>query len=213
MRIVEVPSDWSSWLRIVADVTPDDLQGHLTTSERADVERLRAPERRLERAASRIAGKILLTETMSLGDAREVEFAKDEDRPFARLRGSAVPLSVSFTHSHGLGAAAVAESPVGIDLERFRDIRPQMTRFFLSPSEFSAAESLDLPWSLLHFWSAKEAAFKMSRTYPTLLKTPLHVTAITSSGLTFEVSGTGAEVETRVVETEFVVALARTRRS
>jgi len=211
MRIIEVPPGWETWLRIVADVTPRDIDRHLSGEERADVDRLRVEERRLERAASRIAGKLLLTDVMRLDDPRTVEFAKVEDRPFVRLGGSNVSMSVSFTHSHGLGGAAAADTPVGVDLEKRREIRPEMTRFFLSSDELSSARDLELRDPLLHFWSAKEAAFKLSPAFPTLLRVPLELTDVLASGLTFRVAGSGTLVETRVLENDFIVALARTQ--
>lgn len=210
MRIIEPPPGWHSWLRIVGDVTAADLETHLTAAEKDDVGHLKVQERRAERAASRIAGKILLTEVLEGTNPFDVEFAKERDRPLAKLHGSAITLSVSFTHSHGLGAAAAAEVPVGVDLERFREIRPEMTRFFLTEAELAAAEAIDIPQRLLHFWSAKEAAFKMREVYPTLLKTPLRIRNVTSSGLTFQIADSGDTVETSVIEREFIVALART---
>jgi 4'-phosphopantetheinyl transferase EntD len=209
MRIIEPPSGWHSWLRIVGDVTPDDLERYLTPAEKADVGRLKVPERRSERTASRIAGKILLTDLIDDASPDDVEFAKENDRPFAKLRGSAITVSVSFTHSHGLGAAAAAELPIGIDLEKVREIRPQTTRFFLTETELAAAQSIDVPHRLLHFWSAKEAAFKMRAVYPTLLRTPLRVLQATSSGLTFRIGDSEDIVETSVIEAGFILGLAR----
>lgn len=206
MRVIDVPSEWRERIRIVTDVTDEDLERHLAASERADLGSLRVRERQLERGASRIAGRLLLSETMNLASASEIEFAKEEDRPFARVRDSRV--FVSFSHSSGVGAAAAGSSPVGIDLETFREIRPEMTRFFLTAAERSEAERIDAPRALLHFWSAKEAAFKQTGSFPTLLKVPLRLERVASSGLTFEVIGTSAIVETRLVGDRFLLALA-----
>jgi len=211
MRIIDVPPDWRSWLRIVTDVTPGDIERHLREEERADVDRLKVEGRRLERAASRIAGKLLLADVMRLDDPQTIEFAKEEDRPFVRLAGAQASISVSFTHSHGLGGAAVGDRPVGVDLEKRRDIRPEMTRFFLTAGELSSAESLNLRDALLHYWSAKEAAFKLAVLFPTLLKVPLELTEAFPSGLTFRVTGSETIVQTRVLENDFIVALARTQ--
>lgn len=208
MRIVEVPGDWVSSLRIVADVTSEDVDRYLTLRERADLELLRVPLRRLERAASRIAGKILLDQARGITTPSDIEFLKQGDRPTTTICGGPAPFSVSFTHSVGFGAAAAGDTPVGVDLERFREIRREMTRFFLSPGELASADAVRIEHPLLHFWSAKEAVFKMTGAFPTLLGIPLEVVGAGASGVAFRVAETGARVETRVIETSFIVALA-----
>lgn len=209
MRLVEVPKEWSSSLRIVADVTSGDIAHYLTDGERHDLARLKVEGRRLERAASRIAGKVLAGDVFHVADPSEIEFTKNQDRPLALFRGTPAPFSVSFTHSHGIGAAASAETSVGVDIERFREIRAGMTRFFLTPDELMAANELEIPHPLLHFWSAKEAAFKVSEQFHTLLRIPLEVVDTSTSGLTFVVRDLSWVIETRVIENGFVAALAR----
>lgn len=208
MRIVEVPEAWRTRVRIVAEVTAGEVSRYLTPRERDDLDRLKVAARRLERASSRIAGKILADEVFGIRNPHQVEFVKDEDRPVALLRGGAAPFSVSFTHSHGLGAAVLGEVPVGIDLEKFRSIRPEMTRFFLSDAELAIAAGIDVPHPLLHLWAAKEAAFKADGRFPTLLKVPLDLVGTGMSGLTLGIAGTPFLVETTILDGEFVAALA-----
>jgi putative transcriptional regulator len=208
MRIVEVPEAWRTRVRIVAGVAAEELERFLTPRERDDLEELKVPARRLERAASRIAGKMVADEVFGIRNPTQVEFVKDGDRPVALLRGEPAPFSVSFTHSHGLGAAALGEAPVGVDLEKFRPIRPEMTRFFLSDAELAVAAGIDLPHPLLHYWAAKEAAFKADGRFPTLLKVPLELVRAGLSGLTLGIAGTSFLVETTILDGEFVAALA-----
>ncbi len=196
-------------MRIVTDVAIDDVTRYLTRAESEDLDRLKLPARRLERAASRIAGKLLIAETYDVENPDEVEFTKNQDRPHAMLRGISAPFSVSFTHSHGIGAAAAGDNAVGVDVEMFREIRREMTRFFLSAEELASAMELEIEHPLLHYWSAKEAAFKMSDRFPTLLRVPLEIVSVRSSGLTFEIEGLPSIVETDVIGSNLVAALAR----
>jgi len=208
MRILNVQGGWPGSVLIVSDIGHDDIDRYLTEMEKSDLERLRVPARRIERAASRIAGKVLVQERYGLAEPGELEFTKEQDRPLALLRGASAPFQVSFTHSDGVGGAAIGETPVGVDIERFREIRLEMTRFYLSPDELVAARDLEVQHPLLHYWSAKEAVFKLSGRFATLLKIPLRLVDSGASGLTFDVSGTEWKVDTKVIAGSFVLAFA-----
>jgi hypothetical protein len=58
----------------------------------------------------------------------------------------------SASHTRGAAGAAVADFPVGIDLERARTLRPELVARFLSPTEPALAP--------LVAWTAKEALLK-----------------------------------------------------
>jgi len=58
----------------------------------------------------------------------------------------------SASHTQGAAAAAVAPFPVGVDLERARELKPELLRRFRAPSE------PELP--PLVAWTAKEALLK-----------------------------------------------------
>lgn len=62
----------------------------------------------------------------------------------------------SLSHSHGLVACAVAEVPVGIDVEKIRPVSPQLLRV-LSPDE---RESVRCDEDFFRLWTLKEALVK-----------------------------------------------------
>lgn len=74
-------------------------------------------------------------------------------------------LCISITHTPGVGGLAVADSPVGLDVERVRDVRTEL----LAPSALSPAEAAHLDslpdetartWAFLRCWTRKEAVLK-----------------------------------------------------
>ena len=119
-----------------------------------------------------------------------------------RLRG-ARGACVSYSHSGAYGAAAVDETPVGIDVEVVREIRTESARFFLSDAEVADAAGCSIDRALLHFWCAKEAAWKQrGGTLPTLKRVPLRLLRESGEGLLFDCAETFASGDV-------VVALTR----
>ena len=119
-----------------------------------------------------------------------------------RRRGGAGTY-VSYSHSGSFGGAAVDVQPVGIDVEVIRDVPVRAGHLFLSESEESAAAQCRIPHAMLHFWSAKEAAWKQfGGAVPTLKRVPLTLLQESSEGLIFDL------VETRFIG-DVVVALTR----
>jgi len=69
-----------------------------------------------------------------------------------------LPVSISVSHHHGCGLAAVADSParIGVDLARLGEIEPEHQRYFLAPSERPVAARI----GATAVWALKEAAWK-----------------------------------------------------
>lgn len=110
---------------------------------------------------------------------------------------------VSFSHSGGYGAAAVGQAPVGIDVEVVRPVDERASRLFLSDEEQIALRQCTLPHRLLHFWAAKEAAWKQrGGATPTLRQISLELREERADGLRFD------RVET-FASGELVMALTR----
>lgn len=107
-----------------------------------------------------------------------------------RQRGASGPY-VSFSHSGDYGAAAVDDSPIGIDVEVVRSISPGAAHLFLTVDEEKAAAECEIENALLHFWSAKEARWKQfGGAVATLKRVPIHVVAVRSDGIDFDVAET-----------------------
>ena len=136
-----------------------------------------------------------------------IRFTKSEARPIVLVDGVVQALFVSFSHTAGLGAAALHDTPVGIDLERERAIDPRATKFFLRDDELAIASACRVENALLHWWCAKEAAFKLAAGSPTLLRVPLSLESETPAGFVLR-GPRGARVETVRLSVSLVAALA-----
>lgn len=172
MRVVALPEAWSAL--VIAEV--EEPRRWFTAEELAIIDAFPREKRRAEWMLSRIAEKEL------------------------RRRG-ARGAHVSYSHRGAYGAAAVGDAPVGIDVEVVRDIRPDSARFFLTDAEAADAQRCTLDHALLHFWCAKEAAWKQrGGALPTLKRVPLRLLHEGEHGLVFDA------VETVAVD-DVVVAL------
>ena len=136
------------------------------------------PKRRFEWMVSRIAEKEL------------------------RKRG-AIGEHVSFSHSGKYGAAAIDVQPIGIDVEVVREISENAAHLFLNDDEVETMQRNSIPNRMLHWWAAKEAAWKQrGGAVPTLKKLRLRLVSEAQGGLRFE------EAETRAIG-ELIAALTR----
>ena len=70
-------------------------------------------------------------------------------------------LSVSLSHSRGYVAAAVAEAPVGVDLQETRAISDRVLRRVCSPAELSWIAAGDRTRRAIRLWTMKEAYAKL----------------------------------------------------
>ena len=158
MRIIALPEDWPAL--VIAGV--DDPRAWFDQEELRIADAFPREKRREEWMLSRIAEKEL------------------------RRRGARGGC-VSYSHSGPYGAAAVAATPVGIDVELLRAIRPQAAHLFLSRQEEAAAQACAIEQALLHFWCAKEAAWKQrGGATPTLKRVPLRLLREHARGLVFD---------------------------
>jgi phosphopantetheinyl transferase (holo-ACP synthase) len=179
MRIVSLPEHWRRRAMVVADVL--DPQSWFTEDERRLIESFARPKRRREWMLSRIAEREL-------------------------RRGGATGSCVSFSHSGDYGAAAIDSRAVGIDVERLRDIPESSARHFLNPREIAVLHRCSIAHRLIHFWCAKEAAWKQrGGVVATLKRIPLELITEREQGLLFQ------EVETVTID-ELVVALTTDNR-
>lgn len=198
-------------IAVLSDVTPDDCHRFLHPREREQAESFQSERRRSEWKAARVAAKLLAVRAGLTMHPQTLELASDSGRPHFPGREE---IFVSLSHSHGAGAAAVSDSPIGIDVEAVRPIDQRTTRFYLQPDEEEMASVLHVEDVLIHLWSAKEAAWKSSPTAQgtTLKQTTFTELAKTSSGLraSYESGSTRGTVESFRVGTH-ILAVARFR--
>lgn len=110
---------------------------------------------------------------------------------------------ISISHSHGVAAAAIGTAPVGVDVERVRKLDEHVAKHFLIGSEIAAMQQCSLPHRVLHWWCAKEAAWKQQGGVIRFLRQiPLQLQSEGTDSLVF------GNVETFATG-EYVLALTR----
>jgi len=180
--MIELPLPWGDRAIVIRDV--EDPESFLRDDELAIARAFPREKRRREWMLARVAAK-LLARRRGLGDIVV-------ERPL-----------VSVSHSGPWAAAAIDTAPVGIDVEVLRDVSERAARHFLTPSETAQLQSCTIAHRLLHFWCAKEAAWKQrGGAIPFLKGVPMGLMRESASGLCFD------GVETYATD-EVIVALTR----
>ena len=167
---------------------PASLAAHLGAGDIAHYESKIAPHgshRRRDWLAGRMAARRAVVGWLG-GDDHEIGY--DEAGRPVLVNGSAGLAFLSISHKDGIGAAAVADRPIGIDLERLASVRDPA---LFAETAFSAEEGAllaDLGWAdtdmIAVAWSAKEAAAKALGF------------ALLGNELAFAITGIDAEHET-----------------
>lgn len=103
---------------------------------------------------------------------------------------------ISISHSRGVAAAAIDDAPVGIDVERLRPIDEGVARHFMVEDEIAEMQRCTIPNRILHWWCAKEAAWKQQGGATRFLKQVLlKLEAESETALRFENVETWAKKE------------------
>lgn len=157
-----------------------------TPEELAVADGFKLRKRREEWLRARTAAKELALQRGIVDDPRKCVIA----RPRLILDGIESRWFVSISHSQGFAAAIIEESPVGIDIEVIRNLDERATHLFLSDEEAEAMRRCTIANRALHFWCAKEAAWKRSGDYETLKQLRLTLIAQRDDGLDFNHSTT-----------------------
>jgi phosphopantetheinyl transferase len=98
---------------------------------------------------------------------------------------------VSLSHSAPYAAAAIDREPVGIDIQVVRDVAESAAHLFLSDAETAMMRRCTIADRLLHFWCAKEAAWKpRSHEFTTLRQLPMTLREERADGLSFDLAET-----------------------
>lgn len=196
MIFVELPCEWRERALVLA--APDDTRLWLTPAEILDAQKLRMPRRREEWIDSRVAAKMLAVIRGYAKDPHRIAV----NRPHLVLENGDRKF-VSISHSSPFVAAAIDERPIGIDVEMLRDLDERAAHLFLQDDETDVMQRCTLPYRMLHFWAAKEAAWKRrSDEFTTMKQLSLSVEEEIPGGLRFD------QVETYATE-DVVVALTR----
>lgn len=150
-------------------VAAQDPAHWLTGQEMAAHGAWESPKRRAEWLAGRLAAKRLVGDTFGLGP---LAFAIGREGVAPCVVGPGVPpVTLSLSHSHGLGAATLSdgrrEGSAGIDAQRIRPVHHGLcARVFTAGERGQIAARFgaeDDPAGMLLFWALKEASIKARR--------------------------------------------------
>lgn len=151
------------------------LRAHLSADEALRASRFLRQTDRLHFEAARGRMREILAEVTSIPPASLQLGTGPHGKPF--LEGGP---EFNLSHSAGWAALAVtADTPVGIDIEKLRDMERDVARRFFSPAEVTALETLDPDsWQdgFFRCWTRKEAVVKALGTG---LTTPLDAFDVT----------------------------------
>ena len=188
MNVLELPPLWRARSLVISDVAFE--RSWYTADELAIAASFHLQKRREEWLASRYAAKKLAMDRGLCSDP-------------AQFHVDANPLHRSISHSAPYAAAAIDDRPVGIDVQVVRPISENAAHLFLTEKETESMDSLQVPDRMLHFWCAKEAAWKMGRGEAgTLKRVPIRLEEQRKHGLLFD------SVETIRIA-DVIVALTR----
>lgn len=112
-------------------------------------------------------------------------------RTALKLLGPALYSSLS--HSGDYAAAAIGDVPVGVDVQVVRSLVERAAHLFLSEDEEADLLRCTIAHRIIHFFCAKEAAWKaQGGAIPTLKQIPLKLKEETATGLLFDSAATYA---------------------
>jgi 4'-phosphopantetheinyl transferase EntD len=165
------------------DYARDDKEEWFTHEELSIASSFKLPKRRDEWLLSRYAAKQLALRLGIATDPRDVRV----ERPRLVIGGVPSEWYVSLSHSASYAAAAIDRSPIGVDIQVVRELSDAATHLFLSDAETAEMHRCTLPNAILHFWCAKEAAWKQHSTeLATLKQVAIHLERASDSGLLFD---------------------------
>ena len=158
-----------------------------TDAELAEANAFKLPKRRDEWLLSRAAAKQLAVQLGLAGDPRDVTV----ERPYLVIGGERTGYYISLSHSTPYAAAAIAREPIGVDIQVIREIADRTTHLFLTPEEDAHLQRCTLHHRVLHFWCAKEAAFKQrSDDFTTMRQLHMQLLEERADGLLFDAAET-----------------------
>lgn len=191
MNVLPIPESWRDRAIVVRET--EIPESWFAADELETANAFVRPKRRAEWLLSRLAAKRLAVDR---GIALDPATCRIEPRRIG-------PWHLSLSHSGVYAAAAIDAAPVGIDIETVRPLSDRAAHFFLTDRETEMLRATSIDDRLIHFWAAKEAAWKQrGGEVETLKSVPIRLEETTERGLRFD------RVETIRVR-ELVVALTR----
>lgn len=162
MPMMRLPSD--IWLKIVRD-EPDLASRRLellSEEEHGRLETFAHQSRRTSFVLGRAAARLLVADRLGV----PLDDVRLEVAPGGAVDVAGEDLRLSISHSRDMAAVAVAERPVGLDVEWIRAPHPKLHERILSPREEAMVKRLPVSFdqATLLVWTLKEAVTKALRT-------------------------------------------------
>jgi phosphopantetheinyl transferase len=181
MKTIGTP--WGDRVLVMRRHDGDAVITSLTESELATAGAFKLASRREEWLISRIVAKQLATQLGLIDDPRSIAI----ERPHLVIDSVRSDWRISLSHSAPYAGAAIARDPIGIDVQIIRELDERAAHLFLTDDETQQMLGCRLPHRILHFWCAKEAAWKQrSEEFATLRQVPLALVEQRGSGLLFD---------------------------
>ena len=127
----------------------------LTPSRRAHIDRLTHKRRRKQALAGELLAKRLVT---AFAQTDTVAIHRDEHgKPFVEMDG----VYLSIAHCEDMVACAVDNVPIGIDIERIREVDDKLIDRVCTQAEAVYVREAQTAQRFCEIWTAKEAYVKM----------------------------------------------------
>lgn len=179
MRVVPLP-----WGPNAFVVEGEDVDAAMFAPEELrETERFRLMRRRSEWLLSRAAAKRL---AVDLGLCSDPRSCRVENRILV-VDGLATAWRVSLSHSAPYAGVTISREGAGIDVQTVRPFAFEAAHLFLTEDEIETVLRCSVADRLLHFWCAKEAAWKRhSPRFATLRQVPLQLLEERAGSLRFD---------------------------
>jgi len=178
-----LPTPWPDRVLVMANAANVAGDDFFSKAELDVAASFKLPKRRDEWLLSRYALKRF---AVDLGLARDPRTCAVE-RPVLFVDGQPTSWFVSISHSAPYAGAALSREPIGLDVQVVREIAEWSSHLYLSDTEAEAMRGCAIPWRALHFWCAKEAAWKRrSDEFSTMKQLPLRLVEERANGLRFD---------------------------
>ena len=148
--MLPIPESWRDRALVVESIEGAP-EAWFSEAEIAEAAAFARERRREDWLLSRYAAKRMAVIRGVAGDPRTITIVRPQ-----LADGS----WISISHSRGVAAAAVDDAAVGIDVERVRSIDEHVARHFMVAAEIEQLQRCTIPNRILHWWCAKEAAWK-----------------------------------------------------
>jgi phosphopantetheinyl transferase len=176
VKRLTLPQSWRGRALVVADSEPDDAW--FTAGELETAAGFRLDKRRREWKLSRMAAKQLALERGLAQSPHDVIVT----------RPPVLPFHVSISHSAPYAGAAIDDQPIGIDVQTVRELSESAAHLFLSDEEAEVMRACRARDRILHFWTAKEAAWKrLGGSIETLKRVAIRLEATDGDAMRFDV--------------------------